>query len=549
MKKGYRDRLSRLFVLALAFCGLCGLSGRSSAQDGASDGRVSILRFIPRGEWDAIRACASHYDVTAAKDQADATVSVNTGFYSVGNGEVDWPAGCYWFSGALSQKHTVIEHGVSPGQAAGGATVWKFPANSAGVVIDRADTAMCRRALRTTSGQGTRIEDIMIEGGGGAPDATSHGVWMCVTAELINVNVRNFAGDGVHIDPNGVGNANTFRIYDGFISNVGRYGIYQHGADANAGLIVGTAISDVGGGCDLDLSFLGNTHVGELCQSAGRGLVHANYQGVSYQCLSVKCADVVPGSDQGVWYPVSPNPRYPPYVQGRAWLIGSDYVATDPNARALFLGAYAEEGDPLSDVRTPLMIQGGLQGSGVTAMTVDIASQNGLGGYVATMQGFGSAGRTPEGKLAVEAVIGGNSKNGDVVRSISNQVSRDSWRLRWRGPDLREDWNDLDGTDAIVRTGPKTAETFGRDAPQPAQVALPHGVFVGGSGGSRFVGEAPSVPAKGSYAPGDRVFNSAPRVLGSKGAQYTVTGWLRLTRGDKHVMGVDWVEMRAPTGS
>ena len=104
-------------------------------------------------------------------------------------------------------------------------------------------------------------------------------------------------------------------------------------------------------------------------------------------------------------------------VAGAPYLIAGDYVATDPNARALFLGVYAEEGDPMSDVRTPSMVEGGLQGSGFTPFSVAIRSESGLGGYVEAQSGFGSTGRTADGKLGVVAVVGGNGKNGDVVRS------------------------------------------------------------------------------------------------------------------------------------
>ncbi len=536
-------------VLAAAFVLL---APAIAAAQQLPSGAVSILQFIPQSEWPAIRECRSTYDVTAAKDQADATVSVSTGDYSIGNGEVDWPAGCYAFAGTLSQKHTVLERGVSTGLPAGGSTIWRFPPSTGGIDIDGAATSHCQRAPKTTtSGQGTQLIGITLIGGGGPADQTSHGVWMCMTAQLTDVNIRDFAGDGVHIDPNGVGNTNEFRIYNGIIGRVGRYGLYQHGADANAGLIVGTAISDPGGGCDVDLSFLGNTHVGELCQSAGRGLTRVNAGGGSWQCLSVRCGEVEPGKDAGVWQAVKADPRFPAWSAGAPYLIAGDYVATDPNTRALFLGVYSEEGDPMSDVRSPSMVEGGLQGSGFTPFSVAIRSESGLGGYVEAGSGFGSTGRTADGKLGVVAVVGGNGKNGDVVRSQQNAVSINQWRLRWSGADLREDWDDLDSSTLMLRTGPKTAQTFARGAPQPKELALPKGVFVGGASHSdlRYVGEAAAMPTKGVYAKGDRVLNTDPRVLGKPGAQYTVTGWLRLTTGGAHTPNKDWVEMRAPTGT
>jgi hypothetical protein len=519
------------------------------AQD-VPDGRVSILRFIPKAEWAAIAACKSSYDVTAAKEAADTQVSVDTHGYSLGAGEVDWPAGCYWFAHTLSQKHTVLERGVSTGLPAGGSTVWKFPPSTGGVVIDAAATSFCRRAPKpTTSGQGTQLIGITLIGGGGPPDATSHGVWMCVSAQLTDVNISNFAGDGVHVDPGEAGNANIFRIYNGFIQNVGRYGIFEHGSDANAGLIVGTGIGDVGGACDADLSFLGNTHIGELCQSAGRGLVRANLGGVSYQCLDPACPTTKPGSNDAVWYPVKFDARYPAFVPGAPYLVASDYAATNPNARAVFLGSYSEEGDPLSDVRAPSSIQGDL-GSRATRFSVWVSVAYGAGDFMNATSGYGSLQHQPDGHLGVLAVVGGGGANGDVVRSQSYAASADTWRLHWTaGGDLREDWNNLDSSTNLTRTGPKTAQQFGRPAAQPGEIALPRGVFVGGGGEARYVGVGPAMPTKGAFAKGDRVFNSDPRVLGKPGAQYTVTGWLRLTTGEGHALNKDWVEMRELTGT
>jgi hypothetical protein len=508
------------------------------------------MRFIPKSEQPAIEACKSTYDVREAKEEADDAESIDTHSYTTGAGEVDWPAGCYYFAGELSQKHTVIERGVSSGLASGGSTIWRFPPSTGGIVIDGAATSHCRRAPKTTSGQGTRIANITLIGGGGPADDRSHGIWMCVTAELDDVNLRDFAGDGVHIDPNGVGNTNAFHIYSGFILRVGRYGIYQHGADANAGLIVGTGISDVGGGCDVDLSFLGNTHVGELCQSAGLGLTRVNVAGASYQCLSTRCPDTPPGKDASIWYPVKSDPRFPAWRQGAPYLIAGDYVATDPNTRAIFLGVYSEEADPLSDVRAPSMVQGGLQGSGFTRFSVVVRAEPALGGFLESSTGAGGLTRDDQDRPAVAAVVGGGGTNGDVLRSTDYARSDNTWRLRWAGADLREDWDDLDASVLMLRTGPKTAQTFARSAPQPAQLALPKGVFVGDGylSDARYVGVASAMPTKGAWAAGDRVFNNSPRVLGKPGARYTITGWLRLTTGTGHVLNKDWVEMRAPTG-
>ncbi len=60
---------------------------------------------------------------------------------------------------------------------------------------------------------------------------------------------------------------------------------------------------------------------------------------------------------------------------------------------------------------------------------------------------------------------------------------------------------------------------------------------------------APTPPQAGAWARGDFVSNSAPAVLGTAGARYTVAGWTRVTTGTSNVPGTDWVEARTLTGT
>ena len=48
---------------------------------------------------------------------------------------------------------------------------------------------------------------------------------------------------------------------------------------------------------------------------------------------------------------------------------------------------------------------------------------------------------------------------------------------------------------------------------------------------------------------GTVIINLNPAILGQPGSRYTVLGWRRLTPASaSNVLGVDWVEMRVPTG-
>lgn len=56
-------------------------------------------------------------------------------------------------------------------------------------------------------------------------------------------------------------------------------------------------------------------------------------------------------------------------------------------------------------------------------------------------------------------------------------------------------------------------------------------------------------PSYGTWVRGDFVDNVGPSIQGVPGSQYVVLGWSRLTTGSDNVAGVDWVPVRALTGT
>ena len=61
--------------------------------------------------------------------------------------------------------------------------------------------------------------------------------------------------------------------------------------------------------------------------------------------------------------------------------------------------------------------------------------------------------------------------------------------------------------------------------------------------------ESMYAPTSGNYKTGDYVRNTSPTVMGSTGAQYILKGWIRITDGNTHVMGVDWYEDKIIIGT
>lgn len=58
-----------------------------------------------------------------------------------------------------------------------------------------------------------------------------------------------------------------------------------------------------------------------------------------------------------------------------------------------------------------------------------------------------------------------------------------------------------------------------------------------------------AIPSAGTYRTGDYVKKRVPVQAGTAGSRYVVKGWIRLTDGNAHVLGTDWVEDRALTGN
>ncbi|MEQ5195396.1 hypothetical protein [Klebsiella pasteurii] len=64
----------------------------------------------------------------------------------------------------------------------------------------------------------------------------------------------------------------------------------------------------------------------------------------------------------------------------------------------------------------------------------------------------------------------------------------------------------------------------------------------------KYVYPSTSMPTTGSFKAGDEVTNMFKQIQGVAGSRYVITGWLRVTTGSSHVLNVDWVAQKVPTG-
>lgn len=270
---------------------------------------------VPAGERQAIIDGASNFDCYPLLDTL-------VGFGSTERSPIHFQFGTYRFLQTINLKRNVRMSGDGVGLRGVSHTVFKFPTGSDGLIVNRHNTlgkGLVPSSPPYISGaaDGSIISGITFDGGSKASGA-GIGIRMRARASIRDCQVMRFGQDGVAVvaswngDEQTLGNANLWDIQTSAFFNNGRHGLYVDGADANAGMSMMIDVSSNGGWGIYDSSFLGNTHV----------VSHA--------------ADNELGS----------------------------YHADDPNARVLFVGAYAEQ-DNAADVRFPSAMFGGPKGANV----------------------------------------------------------------------------------------------------------------------------------------------------------------------------------------
>lgn len=277
---------------------------------------VSILDFIPVAEHAAIRAGTSTYDCYASIMEAVNSHDFNNGnpatLYKSG-AKIYFPHGRYLCNTTIDLKRKVYFLGDHSGFTLEYNSALVFPSGVTGIRVQSYNTTGdAGTEANTTSGMGTIIEGLRIEGPGAAVGATAHGIHLRARALIRNCYVRDFKGNGINIVASApAGNCNLWRIEGGACEVNGGDGLFIDGADTNAGYSIGFDASFNGGWGINDSSFLGNLHLA-------------------------------------------------PHTDGNT--LGP-YKSDDPNANSIFISAYAEGGQPLGSIAGPAMAIGGNVGS------------------------------------------------------------------------------------------------------------------------------------------------------------------------------------------
>jgi hypothetical protein len=278
----------------------------------------------------------------------------------------------------------------------------------------------------------------------------------------------------------------------------------------------------------FDKSFLGNTYI--QCHTRDNGARDPTVQGLPvgvtwhagqnwYVVVGQEAvaSTTEPGTNGAVWqqFPsYGPGAAAPAWVSGMTWVTGGPYITTNPNARNVFLGCYAEAAQPPIQASSPSMFLGGLLDEvrfspGSTATWVRAVS-----GSLRTQRGF-----------IVNAIDGGK------MTTLGSRPGGDEPNMIWAHTQNATDWwyTVAESNDVLVMGGPgggyyKTRNNGGRPQFHPARL------YIGTSDGSLDTGRwhatinAIEDLAGVTVARGDMFYFASPSIGDPLGVVCTTAG-------------------------
>lgn len=385
------------------------------------------------------------------------------------------PPGDYRLSRTLNLTDKIVLRGASTGHGFSHRTTLRFAPNVHGIVVNRGDTL--DDGLRKTDirpggagADGSIISQLHLAGGGGE---RGHGIRLRARASVQQVYVTGFAQDCINVTADArtdnsayFGNANNWSIQHVRLEHCGRHGLYTDGGDVNAGVAIGIDASGNGGWGIFDSSFLGNTYI----------------------------AAHTAGNKSG------------------------SYKADNPNARNVFIGCYAEGGQPPAEIAPPSLIVGGLFGA-VNPDAPQLTGEGGLTTGPVRARINRSQGRPIEiaiGRVVNEALT--LAVHGDSSAGLALYWEDDAGLWEWRHARL-------DGRRAQQFTTDISRVSAGRETVLPAGNTLfPNGLFMGSGPHARYRGVAHQAPVAGDHARGDVVWARDPAAGGP-------LGWINVDGG------------------
>jgi hypothetical protein len=314
-----------------------------------------------------------------------AAATTGYGYGNTGSAKLFVPAGVYYLgTTTLDITHGIIIEGESVGYTGPGSTVLKWAAGTTGIRMQNYNTTGATGIIGSppaplVDSNSAVLRNLTLYGPGSGAEGEYHGVHLRCTAELDNVGIYNFQGEGVHIaasSGSGVpleGNANCFHLQR-VLAQGCRHGFFLDGADANAGTILGcSAIANRAWGF-WDSSFLGNTFVG--CHASSNGWDGAitsiptacTYSGNRYFVKSGQATGASTNAPSGTtadntWWGYigegGVGNGLVAWVSGTTFREGGSYKTDDPNNHGGFYACYEESDQNPAQIIAPCGIFGG----------------------------------------------------------------------------------------------------------------------------------------------------------------------------------------------
>lgn len=436
----------------------------------------------------------------------------------------------------LEITHTLIIEGEGVGMAGGAPSTLRWAANTTGIRVQRYNTSGAGTvdAVTHTGGDGTIVRGLTLTGAytNMASEGDFHGIHAKARVTVEDCVIANFQGDGIYINAtqgSGTateGNANGFEINRVRIGGC-RDGVKIMGADANGG--TGAGIDTAGNrrwGID-DSSFLGNTWVGGQDEQNGLGanitptvVSNGTYRYYVKDGQAVGASTNAPpaGATSNTWWGfLEAGAANVPlsiltWVSGVTVREGGPYRTTNPNARSLFVGRYAEPGQGPARVAAPSIVIGGLQGAGVIGTGSWLRNNAGL---TVTAGGIGS--QSLDGSVSTLLASDGTSH---LVLVHPTKLPLGT-ALDWDGNDLA--WNYGNSFNTALYpfyiTGPNSTNPMGGH-----KMGLPNGYGLGIGATTMRVTFGTAAPSTGTWTRGSICHNSTPSAGGAP-------GWVCVTAG------------------
>ena len=448
--------------------------------------------------------------------------------YQCPNGTLLFPAGRFYCSGTIQLKSQLTLLGETIG-AGGSATQIRFPANTAGIVVNtHTSEGYTTPGGFNTTAEGSRIEGLHLVGGGGLVSNNADGIYCVARAFVSQCKVTGFARDGIAFagasDANQVqlGNTNSWRIEYSLSGYNGRHGLYAAGADANAGTAFACHFDGNGAWGVSDQSFLGNSYygchtevngysgfsaTGTQAGAANDGVVtHGGNRYVAIVGQETAASITAPGTNAAVWHLVSEGTWARPWVSGQSYYSSGSY-----RGNCNLYGCYSEGGQGPTQLFGG-RVDGGLHGSGVIgngAVFLPTTDPAGWCWYSPINQRRLVAGVTYD-------INYGRGHDG-IIRQIgaSSDVSVGTWLESVGGDTWLFSWN---GTAIWRATGPAPASSGftrgGRSNPVP-YLFMPQNLAIrewNDANLGHIVQYGSIAPTSGEHGVGEICFNSEPSV-------------------------------------